>query len=227
MILARNVIREVAEQSKRAILFHSASGKDSIALLDLMSKDFEEIVCCFMYVVKDLEHIARYIDYAQKKYSNVRFVQVPHFGLLSYIKYGYMGCQKNASQKLLNLSDITDIVRNKTGIDWAFFGFKQSDSLNRRLMLRNYDRECINWETKKCYPLSKCKNKEILEYIKHNRLIVPECYDNKHQSMGQDISDCSYLLYLRKNYPNDLRRVVEFFPYAERILFEYDKRNNN
>lgn len=224
---AIEAIKKVAEQTDRVILFHSASGKDSIALLDLIHPHFKEVVCVFMYIVKDLEHINRYINYAISKYPKARFVQVPHYALLSYIKYGYMGCVKNPKQKQYNMMALTDIVREKYGIEWAFFGFKQSDSMNRRLMLRGYQDEAINFDQKKCYPLSQYKNKDILQYIESNRLVKPESYGAGAQSSGTSINDLGYLLFLRNNYPNDLIKTIKQFPMVERVLFEHDYENEN
>lgn len=48
---AIDIIETVAKKTDRVILFHSASGKDSIALLDLISPYFKEVVCAYMYVV--------------------------------------------------------------------------------------------------------------------------------------------------------------------------------
>ena len=96
---AINIIKQIAGQTDKVILFHSASGKDSIALLDLLHPYFNKIVCVYMYVVKDLEHINRYISYAQNKYPKARFIQVPHYAVYSYIKTGFMGCAKNPKQK--------------------------------------------------------------------------------------------------------------------------------
>ena len=127
---AIEVIRLVSSETDRVILFHSASGKDSIALLNLMAPYFREIVCVYMYLVKDLAHINRYLNYAINKYPNARFVQVPHYGLGSYIKTGYMGCRQNPKQKKFKMSDITEAIREKYGIQWAFFGFKQSAFFN-------------------------------------------------------------------------------------------------
>ena len=112
---------------------------------------------------------------------------------------------KNEKQKLYNMAQLTDIVREKYNIEWAFFGFKQSDSMNRRLMLRTYGMNGINEEQKKCYPLSEYKNKDVLEYISRKNLIKPESYDLKHQSSG-----------------TDLGRVINEYPLVERKLFEYD-----
>ena len=78
---AINVIKAVASITDRAVLFHSASGKDSIALLNLMHPYFREIVCVYMYTVKDMQHINRYIGWAQRRYPNARFIQIPHYSV--------------------------------------------------------------------------------------------------------------------------------------------------
>lgn len=218
---AIDIIKTIAERTDRVILFHSASGKDSIALLDLISPYFKEVICVYMHVIKDLSHINRYINYACKKYPNVKYIQIPHFALYSYRRTGYMGYKKNEKQKLYNMSQLTDIVREKYGIEWAVFGFKQSDSMNRRLMLRTYDMNGINEAQKKCYPLSEYKNFDVLAYINKEGLIKPEKY-GKSQSSGTDITDINYLLFLRDKFPNDLKKVIDTFPLVERKLFEYD-----
>ena len=218
---AINIIKQISKQTERVILFHSASGKDSIALLDLMSPYFKEIVCVYMYVVKDLQHISRYINYACKKYDNVKFVQVPHFAVYSYRKSGYMGCAKNEKQKLYSMAQLTEIVRDKYQIEWSFFGFKQSDSMNRRLMLRTYKDEAINEAQRKCYPLSAYKNSDVLNYIDKRNLIKPEKYGNS-QSAGTNITDMNYLLWLKENFSSDLTKIVTEYPMVERLLFEHD-----
>lgn len=225
MILAKEIICKIAEQTDRAILFHSATGKDSIALLDLMAPHFKEIVCVFMYTVKNLRHINRYIAWAQRKYPNCRFIQIPHYGVYSWIKIGYMGCKKNPKQKKYVLSELNDKVREKTGIEWSFFGFKQSDSLNRRVMLRGYEQQAIFEKSKKVYPLSSYKNADVLAYIDRNSLITPEAYGGERQSSGSDINDIHYLLWLRNNYPDDLKKIYSVFPMVERLVFDYDNNN--
>lgn len=218
---AQQVIEQIAQKTNKVILFHSMSGKDSIALLHLLYPHFDQITCVFMYVVKDLEHIARYMHYINKKYPKARIIQIPHFAVFSYIKTGHLGHKQNEKQRLYNLSDLTDNIREKTAIEWAFFGFKQSDSMNRRVMLRTYQEQAINEKNKKVYPLSSYKNSDIIEYIKAEKLITPEKYGNS-QSSGTDINDLNYLLFLRNHFPNDLKKVIAEFPLVERKLYEYD-----
>ncbi len=218
---AQQIIEQIAQKTNKVILFHSMSGKDSIALLHLLYPHFDQITCVFMYVVKDLEHIARYMHYINKKYPKARIIQIPHFAVFSYIKTGHLGYRQNEKQRIYNLSDLTDNIREKTAIEWAFFGFKQSDSMNRRVMLRTYQEQAINEKNKKVYPLSTYKNNDIIEYIKAEKLITPEKYGNS-QSSGTDINDLNYLLFLRNHFPNDLKKVIAEFPLVERKLYEYD-----
>ena len=219
---AKQVIDEVAKQTDEIILFHSLSGKDSITLLDLCYPKFKRVVCVFMYIVKDLSHIEEYYRYAKMKYPNVEFIQVPHYALFSYIKYGYMGCQKNPKQRLWNLSDIAEKIKKQTGIEWTCYGFKQSDSLNRRLMLRSYKDglEAICWKSKKFYPLSTYKNADVKGYIAKNHLKRPEAYGGKGQSQGTDIADLNYHIYLRDHFPQDLEKIYSIFPQTRVVLLD-------
>ena len=229
---AINVIRKIAAITDKAVLFHSATGKDSIALLHLMHQYFKEILCVFMYAVKDLEHVNKYIGWAQRRYPNVRFIQIPHMAVYSEVRTGFLGCQQNPNQKLYSLSDLTDIVRVRYDIEWAFFGFKMSDSFKRRLMLRNYtpdkgdyDLQAINYKSKKAYPLSVYKNGDVLRYIEDNGLIRPESY-GAGQSCGCDPSNVEYLLWLEKNSPRDLQKVYAAYPLAERLMCNHKKNED-
>lgn len=223
---AKEIIDDIAKETDSIILFHSLSGKDSIALLDLLYPKFKRIFCVFMYIVKDLEHINQYYMYAKTKYPNIEFAQVPHYAYFNYVKYGFMGIKANFKQREWSLSQITDKVRERTGIEWVCCGFKQSDSLNRRLMLRSYTdgKMAISWKTKKFYPLSTYKNRDIMEYIFKNNLKMPETYGGVGQSSGTDITAPEYLLYLRNNYPNDLRKIYDIFPATRTILPRYEEK---
>lgn len=222
---AREIIDDVSKETDSILLFHSLSGKDSIVLLDLCYKKFKRVVVVFMYLVKDLEHIMRYYYYAKAKYPNIEFVQVPHYALFNYIKTGYMGIKQNTKQRQWTLADITEKLREKIGVEWACYGFKQSDSLNRRLMLRSYTdgKEAINWMTKKFYPLSTYKNKEILDFILDHHLKNPEVCGTNKQSSGVDIEDVEYQKYLKELYPADLEKIYKVFPMARIVML---KANN-
>lgn len=213
------VINTVREQTDRVILFYSC-GKDSIVLINMVAPLFKEVICVYMYFVKDLNHINRFIQYSKSRYNNVRFLEVPHWNLSRALKIGLF-CQPQKDIKILRLRDVVERVRAKTGIEWCFIGMKQADSLNRRLMLRTYESEAINWDSKIAYPLSIWKKKEILSYIKFNNLPAPVEY-SKEAGNGLWF-DLKVYLWLKDNEPDDLKKILRAFPLSEKILFDYER----
>lgn len=215
------IIKLLAEKTDRVILFHSGTGKDSIMLLDLCSKNFKEVVCVFMYLVKGLDYENRYIRWAEKTYPNCTFIQTPHYALYSFIKHGYLGIQKDASQSKTSIAKIDKKIKTQVGIDWSVYGFKKQDGITRRLMLNTY-KDGISYKTKKAYPLMDLKNIDVISYINDNNLIPPFNYGTTKPSSGCDISTPEFQAYIRDKYPDDLEKIYKQFPLAQAILFKYD-----
>lgn len=219
----QQVIDTVRSYTNRVLLFYSC-GKDSITMLDLVASKFDKVICVYMYFVKDLEHINKYIANAQAKYPNVRFLQVPHWTLTYVLRNGAY-CHPQPKVKLMKLRDVIDNIRISTGVDWVFLGMKQSDNMNRRIMLRTaeYENEAINNKTQIAYPLSKWSNKDALAYCKQRRLLSPIAYSKNKKSQGLTF-DTDVFLYLRDNYSGDLEKIYAVFPQSKVILFNHDNR---
>ena len=212
---ANKTIKEVAQRSDKVILFYS-TGKDSITLLDLMTPHFKEIILVFMYFVPGLDHIERYLNWAKAKYPNVKIMQVPHWNL-TYILRDGLYCTPNPKVKLLKLGDVDAAIKLKTGIEYSFFGMKKADSLNRRLMM-NRDGAIIGT---KVYPLMDWSNKDVLAYMRANKLPEPVRYSNKVSGGVGFNPEC--FLYLKGHYPKDLERILKAFPLSEKILIDNER----
>lgn len=212
-------IDRVRERTDSAMLFCSL-GKDSLVLLDLIYPRFERIVCVFMYFVKDLEHINRWVNWVKAKYPNIEFVQIPHWNL-TYILRGGLYCVPNPKVKLLKLADVIESMKIRFGMDYVFLGMKMADGMNRRLMLKSYEE--TQYENKGlCYPLAEWTQKGILSYMKQHGLPEPVRYSLKASSGVGFNLDC--MLWLERNYPQDLEKIYRTFPMAERILWEYNQK---
>ena len=128
-----------------------------------------------------------------------------------------MYCVPNPKIKLLKLADVVSAMRLKYGIYYTFLGMKKADGMNRRLMLKGY----ANYENEGlCYPLADWTQKDILAYMKQKGLPEPVRYSKKASGGVGFNLDC--FLWLRENYPQDLKKIIQAFPMSERILFEYD-----
>ena len=187
-------------------------------LLDLLYPKFKRLICVFMYFVKDLEHINRWIRWAQAKYPNAEFIQVPHWNL-TYILRSGLYCVANPKVKTMKLADVVKSIRLKYDMEYCFLGMKKADGMNRRLMLRGYEENGYE-NNGLVYPLADWTQKDILSYMKQHNLPEPIRYSLKASSGVGFNEDC--LLWMRKYYPNDLEKIYKVFPMAERVLFEYD-----
>lgn len=198
-------------------MFYSA-GKDSMALLDLLYPHFKEIHLVFMYFVKDLEHINRYLNWTLTKYPKCTLTQIPHWNLTYILRSGTY-CVPNPKVKLLKLADIDNAMRLKFGVNYVFYGMKKADSLNRRLMLNTYE----NGENAgKVYPLSDWTNKDVLAYMKQKRLPVPVRYSAKASGGVGFNPEC--FKWMKENYPQDLDKVIQSFPMSEKIIYDLNNK---
>lgn len=211
---AQRVIENIRTKTNEIIIMLSF-GKDSIVVLDKVYGKFDRIVCVFMYFVKDLEHVERWVRWAKAQYKGIEIIQIPHFSL-TYVKRSGLYCTPTPNQRLLSLSDICKAVRKKLGIEYVFLGMKKADSMNRRLMMMTYDEFYEN--NGMVYPLAEWTNKEVLSYMKQRNLPQPVLY-GKAASNGIGFNlDCFMWMY--NNFPRDLLKVLEAFPLSERMLFK-------
>ena len=48
------IIQSIREKTDTAVLYYSAGGKDSIALLDMLAGMFNKVICYYMYLIPNL-----------------------------------------------------------------------------------------------------------------------------------------------------------------------------
>lgn len=216
---ARDCIDNIRSKTDECVVFVSL-GKDSLVTLDMVYPHFKRIVCVYMYFVKDLEHINRWINWLKNKYPKVEFLQVPHWNL-TYIMRAGLFCTPRRDIKLLKLRDVINSVKRQTGIEYTFLGMKKADGMNRRLMLMGYEQNHFE-NAGLAYPLANYTQRDILAYMKQKNLPTPVRY-GKTASSGCGFG-VDFYLWLRKNWPQDLKKVLATFPLSEKILFDYDNR---
>jgi len=188
-------------------------------------KVFDRVVSVYLYTVKNLAHIEAFKIVHSQRYGNITFLDKPHFALYGYQKSEWLGYKGHEKLKRRTLSKIAQDVKKETGIEWACFGFKRTDGLQRRLMMMDLETKgtpSINHMSKNVYPIEKWKNGHVLKYIEAMRLPRPTVYDPKHQSQGVTPGDISFLLWCKRNCPEDYKRVLQEFPQAEVIVFEHE-----
>jgi 3'-phosphoadenosine 5'-phosphosulfate sulfotransferase (PAPS reductase)/FAD synthetase len=191
----------------------------------MLSFLFDEIHCVFMYFIDNMEHQKPVLAYPKKYGNKVIVHQYPHWMLSHYFKTAYYRYHLiDDNVKLLSLKDIENNAKIRLGIDWVFNGAKQSDSLHRNLMLRRLKFESINEVSNRVYPLSRWSKQDCLTYIKSHRLMLPQGY-GVGKSNGLDLT-LEVLLYLKTNFPGDYQKILNVFPFSEKIIIDHENESD-
>ena len=211
-----------------AVLYYSAGGKDGIALLDMLATHFPKVICIYMYLIRDMEHIQPYIRWAENRYKgicDVRVIQVESFQMDSIRKIGLF-CDAEPDIKIRKVGEFEEEMRQKYGFHYAFSGMKGVDGYMKRMRLKMFAKTGYITEKGMVYPLAIWTNKEVLNYINSRNLIQPFVYMPECVSQGFSI-DLPTLIHLRKFYPKDYQLTLQRFPYAEKLIYDYVKNNQD
>ena len=226
------IIKGIREKTDTAVLFYSAGGKDGIALLEMLATTFPKVICYYMYLVNNCDHVQPYIDWAENHYKNVEVRKILHFQHDAFRAGGffcdqdprYLLPKKDPNHlRMRSIGEIEEQVRQETGVPYAFSGMKGVDGYMKRMRLLMFKKQNGTYMTKKgmVYPLAVWTNGEVLQFIKAKSLIRPLEYVKGNVSQGLAI-DLDHLLFLRKNYPRDYQRCLQEFPYCEKLIFDYE-----
>ena len=78
--------------------------------------------------------------------------------------------------KKLKQGDIESFIRNKFNIKWLAYGYRKTDSLERRGILKNVING-IDEKYNKLYPITDWSAKDVMKYIKNEKLLLPIDYN--------------------------------------------------
>lgn len=199
-----------------------SGGKDSIATLQLCVEQFERVEAFYMYHVAGLQSVERCVDTAARRVG-VTVHKVPHPELSSLLKRNVLRPHSSefAKIKQLKQADIEKALTERTGIAWFAYGERASDSFARRLYTRVNDGIREDWH--RIYPVWDWLHGDVIAYLKQRRIPLPERFGASDSKVMSGFSLRSRPLHWMKHHaPDDYRRVLEVFPYAEAMVMRYE-----
>lgn len=201
-------IQKIAQALKdEPVLIFFSTGKDSIVSTDLFFKHHKgkkELV--FLYFVDGLEIKEKMLRYYEKKWG-CKIHRRPSFEHLNLLQ----------DKKKYRMADIEASIREEFNISWIVQGVRKDESLARRGMLAHLPYG-IDEKYRKLYPISDWSAKKVLSYCKLNKLPLPVEYQHgmKHDFY---IPDAKLLLYLKNNFADDYKKVIQTFPQLEALVW--------
>lgn len=206
------LLSEYASTHNEGVLVSYSGGKDALATLDLCTRTFKRVVCFFMYLVPGLSVVEEQLDFARKRWG-VEILQYPHWSTIQCLKHGIYCPFRDDLPADYTLSDIYNLARDDAGLRLIANGNKKADSEFRRKNAAAWQRADV------LCPLREWNKLEVLAYLALHKIPVPKTKTGKTESaVGVDLS-MPALCQLHDNNPADFRKVVEWFPYVESVIW--------
>lgn len=187
-------------------------GKDSFTTLDLCVRMFARVEGYYLFRVRGMEIVDEWSEQVRRRYGvNVR--KYPHFDLYRCYRHAVLQPHWVGAERVpkIKLSDIEAKFRSEANVEWIALGWRRNDSLSRALIMK----QCggIDVKTRRVFPLRSWTRKNVVAYLEHRKIPLPHNLGRKEQG-GLDFHPGA-LDWLRKEHPDDWRRWLTDFPFAE------------
>lgn len=224
-----NILNQIKEKGIKKVSLGFSTGKDSLFGLNFLLKNGIEVIPVYFYIVPGIDFIEENLR-LYEKYYNMHIIRLAHPILQDFINYTqwqtlekakFMGQFWSKESKHHTFQGIMKAFFEHEGIsvEYDCNCMKMSDSLNRRLLLRN--KPDIDDEKKIIYLAKYLKTSEIWQYIRENKLPLTRDYEIFGRS-ADNLLNYQYLIGIKKNYPNDFAKIKEMFPLCEVEIKRYE-----
>jgi hypothetical protein len=221
-----NIAEKAKKQGINFCTLGFSTGKDSVIGLDLLLKAGIEVLPIYCYIVPQLEFVEKNIA-LYEKYYGIKVVRMPHPMLYDHIRrqdwqdlFRTRDIAKTYAPSKITFANINWLVLHDRGLNVNAYDancMKMADSFNRRVLLRA--KPDIDDKKRIIYLAKYLTDKEIFEYIKQNDIPLTKDYE----IFGRSWDGLAYhfLTGVKKNYPNDFKKIQEFFPLIEAEIYRY------
>lgn len=223
-----DTIRAVAKQQKKTLLAFS-TGKDAVAAYLAIKDHFDEVVPYYLYLVPGLEFVDEQIDMYERQFG-FRVTKLPHPSvhrlLNNFIFQPPQNCAVIEDAELPNF-DYTDIQRAMCHLHklpkktLVADGVRAADSPMRRIAISTHG--SISYKQMKYHPVWDWKKADLLNCFKRHNVKLG--VDYKIFGRSFDGIDLRFLLPIKKHFPSDYQRILEFYPLADLEVFRWEKAN--
>lgn len=222
----KEAIKIVREKSPHTLIAFS-TGKDAIGAMLAIREQFDSVTPFYMYTVPDLEFVEESLQYYER-FFQTRIVRMPHDSL--YRMMNNMVFQppdrqtyiRNLDLPMPERDDIAYAVAFDMGLDpditYTAVGVRKNDSITRRMAINKYG--TVNHTKQIYYPIAEWSKQDLIAAIKHAGVKLSKDYQLFGRSF--DGLDLRFTYQIKKHYPRDYQKILEWFPLVEVELYRYE-----
>ena len=218
----------VRENHGSRVLLSFSTGKDSIAAWIALQESGFEVVPFYLYMVPGLEFVEESLGYYER-FFQVRIHRFPSPLMLRILRgLVYQPPERAADvealatpSKLLRFDGMEDEIRKALRMpdDYTANGVRAADSVQRALACKKNG--VLHHKRRSFYPVFDWKMDDVVASLERARIKLPVDY----RLFGRTFEGLQYqfLAPVRKHFPRDYARILEFFPLADLDLFRRGK----
>ena len=225
LLRGKELIERVRELAGDTILLSFSRGKDSIAMWLYLREHFN-IVPYYLYWIPSLEWVDESLAYYER-FFGCHIIQLPHPLFWQYINsFFFQPPDRVAIIRALDFprydfADLDNILcDHHLGFKaYTAMGMRSADGIMRRNLMKQQG--VIGTKRRRYfYPIWDWNIAQVSDVIQTNDVALPIDYT----LWGRTVTDFTYqfLAGVRDNFPNDWRRVLDWFPLADLELFRYE-----
>lgn len=213
-----------AKQAKTLLAF--STGKDAIATWLAIRDKFDEVVPYYLYLIPGMEFIEESLDYYER-FFGAKIIRLPHpslYRLLNNLVFQPPERCLVIEQAELENFDYEDVRqcvisdRNLHADTFAADGVRAADSPMRRISIMTHGP--ISYKQHRYHPVWDWNKARIIDEFRRSGVKLP--IDYRVFGRTFDGIDLRFILPLRKHFPRDYKRLLEWFPMAELEVFRYE-----
>ncbi len=211
------------------VLLAFSRGKDSIAAALALRDHFEPVVPCFLYLVPGLSFVEESLDYFERHlFGGRHIVRLPHpvfyRWMIAYIRQppGRMPAIDALDLPNYDFDELDAMAKMDGGLPPEAFtatGRRVNDSVIRRMVIAKSGP--INFKRKKFAAIWDWSNDQVFDAIRRAGIKLP--VDYKLFGRSFDGVEAMYVLPIKRHFPEDYRRICEWFPLVEADVFRAEK----
>jgi hypothetical protein len=215
---SEEVIKKIASRTDEITLAFSC-GKDSIAAWLAIRPHFKKIVPVYMFLIPELEFVEKSLQYYED-FFETHILRVAHPSLYRMLRHFVFQSPENMGvlcQWDIPVVDYQDVIesvqidQSLTSDSYHATGVRAADSPIRGMIVRKYG--AINEKKKTFWPIWDWRKDRLVTVIKESRVKLP--IDYKLFGRSFDGIDFRFLVQIKKYFPDDYGRILDFFPLAE------------
>ena len=219
---------QLARENDTALLAFS-TGKDSIASWLQMRKYFKRVIPFYKYCVPGLQFVEDSLKYYED-FFGCRIYRLPSPGFFRWMRYGTDQTPDRLKYIFENLwvskdeytdETICDILRFNLGLPgntYVGVGVRMADSPIRRTSIRTHG--AVNHNKRSFFPVYDWLKEDLLREIDAAGVKLPADYIVFGNTF--DGLTYKYMKPMSEYYPEDFKRVLEWFPLAELEIARYE-----